>query len=242
MSDRLFQAGVFAQSLGFPTVPRGQARLRTIVSATHTRQDLDYALEMFGKIGKELGVIGLTYRSSWGCLLPLARLLRDLHQGLHQGRPRQAVHVRNAGGLSLLRPRHQHGGARRAALAPARAEVPPGLLPGLHDAPVAGAPRHLRPVAGDLRDRPAAALQRPRHRSACGCRSRFTSSRVGIPGPVFADGTVWLLIGFLLMNLLVLLEVADRLSLKRDLEVAREIQQAMLPDGMWSGMASRRSA
>jgi phosphoserine phosphatase RsbU/P len=58
---------------------------------------------------------------------------------------------------------------------------------------------------------------------------------VGIPGPVFADGTMWLLMGFLLMNLLVLLEVADRLSLKRDLEVAREIQQAMLPDGMWSG-------
>jgi serine phosphatase RsbU (regulator of sigma subunit) len=59
--------------------------------------------------------------------------------------------------------------------------------------------------------------------------------RIGVPGPVFSDGTVWLLIGFLLMNLLVLLEVADRLSLKRDLEVAREIQQAMLPDGMWSG-------
>ena len=46
---------------------------------------------------------------------------------------------------------------------------------------------------------------------------------------------LWLLGGFLLMNLLVLLEVADRLSLKRDLEVAREIQQAMLPDGTWSG-------
>jgi serine phosphatase RsbU (regulator of sigma subunit) len=58
--------------------------------------------------------------------------------------------------------------------------------------------------------------------------------RIGVPGPVFADGTAWLLVGFLLMNLLVLLEVADRLSLKRDLEVAREIQQAMLPDGMWS--------
>jgi glycine C-acetyltransferase len=58
MSDRLFQAGVFAQSIGFPTVPRGQARLRTIVTATHTREDLDYALEMFGKVGKELGVIG----------------------------------------------------------------------------------------------------------------------------------------------------------------------------------------
>jgi phosphoserine phosphatase RsbU/P len=59
--------------------------------------------------------------------------------------------------------------------------------------------------------------------------------RIGVPGPMFANGTVWLLVGFLLMNLLVLLEVADRLSLKRDLEVAREIQQAMLPDGMWSG-------
>jgi sigma-B regulation protein RsbU (phosphoserine phosphatase) len=58
--------------------------------------------------------------------------------------------------------------------------------------------------------------------------------RVGIPGPQFAPGAMALLLGFLLMNLLVLLEVADRLSLKRDLEVAREIQQAMLPDGMWS--------
>ncbi|HEX4914564.1 MAG TPA: PP2C family protein-serine/threonine phosphatase [Vicinamibacterales bacterium] len=59
--------------------------------------------------------------------------------------------------------------------------------------------------------------------------------RVFVPAPLFSDGTLWLLSGFLLMNLLVLLEVADRLSLKRDLEVAREIQQAMLPEGTWSG-------
>ena len=58
--------------------------------------------------------------------------------------------------------------------------------------------------------------------------------RVGVPAPLFADGTMWLLSGFLLLNLLVLLEVADRLSLKRDLEVAREIQKAMLPEGTWS--------
>jgi sigma-B regulation protein RsbU (phosphoserine phosphatase) len=64
----------------------------------------------------------------------------------------------------------------------------------------------------------------------------FNFVRIGVPGPVFAHGTAWLLIGFLLMNLLVLLEVADRLSLKRDLEVAREIQQAMLPEGLWSGV------
>jgi len=50
-----------------------------------------------------------------------------------------------------------------------------------------------------------------------------------LPHPVFAPGTLGLLTGFLLVNLLVLLEVADRLSLKNDLEIAREIQQAMLP-------------
>src|SRR5688572_13743378 len=52
-----------------------------------------------------------------------------------------------------------------------------------------------------------------------------------IPHPAFAPGTLPLLTGFLLVNLLVLLEVADRLSLKNDLEIAREIQQAMLPRG-----------
>ncbi len=57
MSDALFKAGVFAQGIGFPTVARGQARLRTIVTATHTREDLQYALDAFGKVGKELGVI-----------------------------------------------------------------------------------------------------------------------------------------------------------------------------------------
>jgi phosphoserine phosphatase RsbU/P len=54
-----------------------------------------------------------------------------------------------------------------------------------------------------------------------------------IPHPVFASGTMWLLSGFLIVNLLVLLEVADRLSLKNDLEIAREIQQAMLPRGAY---------
>src|SRR2546427_8852467 len=50
-----------------------------------------------------------------------------------------------------------------------------------------------------------------------------------VPHPAFVPGTLWLLAGFLLLNLLVLLEVADRLSLKNDLEIARQIQQAMLP-------------
>jgi glycine C-acetyltransferase len=57
MSDKLFQRGVFAQSIGFPTVARGQARLRTMVSATHTQADLQFALDQLGTVGRELGVI-----------------------------------------------------------------------------------------------------------------------------------------------------------------------------------------
>src|SRR3954471_18369843 len=56
-----------------------------------------------------------------------------------------------------------------------------------------------------------------------------------VPHPVFANGTIWLLLGFLLVNLLVMLELADRLSLKNDLEIAREIQQAMLPRAAYQG-------
>ena len=57
MSDALFAKGVFAQSIGFPTVARDKARLRTIVSATHTKEDLQYALDMFATVGRELGVL-----------------------------------------------------------------------------------------------------------------------------------------------------------------------------------------
>ena len=57
MSDSLFDRGVFAQSIGFPTVARDKARLRTIVAATHTKEDLQYALDMFAMVGRELGVI-----------------------------------------------------------------------------------------------------------------------------------------------------------------------------------------
>jgi sigma-B regulation protein RsbU (phosphoserine phosphatase) len=57
---------------------------------------------------------------------------------------------------------------------------------------------------------------------------------MALPGPLFRQGTYALFAAFLLMNLLVLLEVADRLSLKNDLEIAREIQQAMLPSGLYS--------
>ena len=57
LSDRLFEEGVFAQGIGFPTVARDKARVRTIVTATHTREDLQYALDAFRRVGKELGLI-----------------------------------------------------------------------------------------------------------------------------------------------------------------------------------------
>lgn len=57
--------------------------------------------------------------------------------------------------------------------------------------------------------------------------------QVGVLMPVWADGTLALLISLFLVNLLILLEVADRLSLKGELEVAREIQLAMLPTGTY---------
>ena len=56
-SARLFEEGVFALAIGFPTVAKGRERLRTIVSAGHTRQDLEKALAAFAKVGKELGLI-----------------------------------------------------------------------------------------------------------------------------------------------------------------------------------------
>ena len=57
LSDRLFEEGVFAQGIAFPTVARDKARVRTIVTATHTRDQLQFALAAFGRVGRELGIL-----------------------------------------------------------------------------------------------------------------------------------------------------------------------------------------
>ena len=57
LSDKLFERGVFAQGIAFPTVARDKARVRTIVTATHTREDLQYALDQFAAVGREIGLI-----------------------------------------------------------------------------------------------------------------------------------------------------------------------------------------
>ena len=56
-SKKLFEEGVFAQAIGYPTVPKGKARIRVMISAVHTKEDLDFAIEKFEKVGKELNVI-----------------------------------------------------------------------------------------------------------------------------------------------------------------------------------------
>ena len=53
MSARLFEEGVFAQGIGYPTVAEDKARVRTIVTATHTRENLDAALAAFETVGRE---------------------------------------------------------------------------------------------------------------------------------------------------------------------------------------------
>lgn len=55
-SRRLFDEGLFAMALGFPTVPMGKARIRVMISAAHSQQDLEEALDIFERVGKSLGV------------------------------------------------------------------------------------------------------------------------------------------------------------------------------------------
>ncbi len=56
-SRALFENGVFAMAIGFPTVAKGKARIRVMISAAHARDDLDKGLAAFAKVGKELGVV-----------------------------------------------------------------------------------------------------------------------------------------------------------------------------------------
>jgi glycine C-acetyltransferase len=57
LSQKLFENSVFAMAIGYPTVPKGKERLRVMISATHSTDDLNFAVKAFEKVGKEVGVI-----------------------------------------------------------------------------------------------------------------------------------------------------------------------------------------
>jgi glycine C-acetyltransferase len=57
MAAALFEDGIYAVGFSFPVVPRGKARIRVQVSAAHTREDLENAVEKFAKAAKQLNVI-----------------------------------------------------------------------------------------------------------------------------------------------------------------------------------------
>ena len=56
-SRELFKEGVLGTGITFPTVPEGKARIRTIMTATHTREELQQALEVLGRVGKKMGIV-----------------------------------------------------------------------------------------------------------------------------------------------------------------------------------------
>lgn len=56
-SRKLFEAGVFAMAIGYPTVPKGKARIRVMISAAHGHDDLKKGLELFAEVGRMLGVL-----------------------------------------------------------------------------------------------------------------------------------------------------------------------------------------
>jgi glycine C-acetyltransferase len=56
MAQRLLEKGIYVIGFSYPVVPQGQARIRTQISAAHTRDDLDFAVEQFAGVAKELGL------------------------------------------------------------------------------------------------------------------------------------------------------------------------------------------
>ena len=58
MAAKLLEQGIYVTGFFYPVVPKGQARIRTQVSAAHSRQQLDRAIDAFTRVGRELGIVG----------------------------------------------------------------------------------------------------------------------------------------------------------------------------------------
>jgi glycine C-acetyltransferase len=57
MADRLLRQRVYVIGFSYPVVPKGKARIRTQISAAHKKEDLNFAVEKFAEVGRELGLV-----------------------------------------------------------------------------------------------------------------------------------------------------------------------------------------
>ena len=57
MAEKMLDAGIYVIGFSYPVVPKGQARIRTQMSAAHSREDVERAIECFGQIGQEMGIV-----------------------------------------------------------------------------------------------------------------------------------------------------------------------------------------
>jgi hypothetical protein len=198
-------------------LPAAKARVRTIVTATHTRDELQFALDSFGRVGPSSGFCRerVGYSTASADAGRTAPLLQGVHPGLttvelerlftRETPEAYRFFSRTIDHAELLKlPWHRRILAYTRVfflaftmkLTPARRAIYAAALVSI----VVGLAELYREVHLFL-----------------------------VPHPAFAPGTMWLLTGFLLVNFLVFVELADRLTLKNDLEIARGIQQAMLP-------------
>ncbi len=160
LSDRLFEEGVFAQGIAFPTVRAGQG------ARPHHRHRHAHA----GRAAVRARLLQEGRHASWASSDRMARsrrsvrlqpsaganpagpgLLRALHAGPARPRSAAAVHARHGRRLPLLLAPHRRRRARAAAVVPAVRRVRAAGVPGVHDAPDPGAPRALRRRASSWR-------------------------------------------------------------------------------------------
>ena len=114
LSDRLFEEGVFAQGIAFPTVARDKARVRTIVTATHTRDELQFALDVVrARSAASWASLrdGEQVRATVPCRSRLPSFFDTYTEGSDGRRSAAAVHARHARGLPVLHARHRRRGA-----------------------------------------------------------------------------------------------------------------------------------
>ena len=143
LSDRLFEEGVFAQGIAFPTVARDKARVRTIVTATHTRDELQFALDVFAQ-GRPRARDHRVRPTPRTMTTPAVADFFDTYTKDLTAEDLQRLFTRDTREAYQFFTRGIDADALEApAVAPARRRRSADAVPRLHDEAVAGAPRRV---------------------------------------------------------------------------------------------------